>query len=287
VIGHVSADLLRVGGQVHEVPGGAVHHAGITYCRLAAKTAVVTKADHEHDGLLEPLRKAGAAVRRLASARTTRFENIVASDLQARTQRVTAIADAFTPDDLAAIQARAIHLGPLTAREMSPAFIAAAALHASIIFLDAQGFARRVRKGQVESSDWPDQASALCFVHLLKVDEAEACALSGQNRCERAAEVLASFGPREVIVTRGARGAFVLCDGYGHHVRALLPTRIVDTTGAGDAFGAGYLFGRLEGQSVERAGEFAAALASLAIERFGAFDGDRAQVQARCSKRQG
>ncbi|MEU3163360.1 sugar kinase [Streptosporangium sp. NPDC006930] len=53
-------------------------------------------------------------------------------------------------------------------------------------------------------------------------------------------------GDREVIVTRGARGASVRVDGVRHDA-ASLSAPVVDPNGAGDAFVAGYLSALLEG----------------------------------------
>jgi ribokinase len=88
-------------------------------------------------------------------------------------------------------------------------------------------------------------------VGLLLPNSAEAFALSGEEDPERAALALARHVP-EVVVTLGAEGALWTCG--GEVVRAPAPAFTAgDTTGAGDAFAAGFLAARLDGADPGRA----------------------------------
>ena len=58
---------------------------------------------------------------------------------------------------------------------------------------------------------------------------------------------LERLGVQEAAVKLGAEGAVVLADGAVEQVPAAPDVEVVDTTGAGDAFDAGYLHGRLAG----------------------------------------
>jgi len=82
------------------------------------------------------------------------------------------------------------------------------------------------------------------MIDVFLPNEAEALAISKQSDVFSAARVLASHGPL-VVVKRGENGALAV---KGEHVSELhafesevKPTRIVDTTGAGDNFDAGFL----------------------------------------------
>ncbi|MDX2936665.1 adenosine kinase [Streptomyces ipomoeae] len=64
---------------------------------------------------------------------------------------------------------------------------------------------------------------------------------------------------REVVATDGARGAYHLVEGRLSHIPAVPPPApVVDSNGAGDAFAAGYLFGRLAGEPPHRCGLYGA-----------------------------
>ena len=76
-------------------------------------------------------------------------------------------------------------------------------------------------------------------------------------------------GAREVAVKLGSEGAMVWSAGGQHHVPAEEVTP-VDTTGAGDAFDAGYLAARLAGRPPPEAARFGASLAGETIRHPGA-----------------
>ncbi|GGT09641.1 MULTISPECIES: adenosine kinase [Streptomyces] len=71
---------------------------------------------------------------------------------------------------------------------------------------------------------------------------------------ERTLRDIASRGrARTVVATAGADGALLLADGELIRIPAVEPPGpVVDTNGAGDAFAAGFLFGRLNGEDARR-----------------------------------
>jgi sugar/nucleoside kinase (ribokinase family) len=74
----------------------------------------------------------------------------------------------------------------------------------------------------------------------------------------------------EVVVTRGPKGAFVGAKKNCHEIPAMPQGAVVDTTGAGDLFAAGYLFGRTNGFDVSQAGRLASLAAGEIISHIGA-----------------
>jgi ribokinase len=110
-------------------------------------------------------------------------------------------------------------------------------------------------------------------VELLFPNAEEAAALSGEPEAERAAAVLAQRLP-EVVVTLGAAGALWSGGGSVYRVEALPPADaggpVLDTTGAGDAFAAGFLAARLEGAEPEAALSAGCRLAARAVRTPGA-----------------
>lgn len=72
-----------------------------------------------------------------------------------------------------------------------------------------------------------------------------------------------------VVVTSGASGMTVHTKDGKQHVPAVRASKVVDTTGAGDAFTAGFAARVLEGSDLPDAARFGATLASFAIEEMG------------------
>jgi sugar/nucleoside kinase (ribokinase family) len=74
----------------------------------------------------------------------------------------------------------------------------------------------------------------------------------------------------EVVVTRGPNGAFVGSKEHSYEIPAMPRGEVIDTTGAGDLFAAGYLFGRTNGFDLLQAGRLASLAAGEAISHIGA-----------------
>jgi len=87
---------------------------------------------------------------------------------------------------------------------------------------------------------------------------------------EKGAERLLNIGAKIVCVTLGERGCYVADSSTGEsHLIAAYPTDVVDTTGAGDAFAAGFLFGLLRDKSLYESGKTGNLVASFCIREYG------------------
>ncbi len=71
------------------------------------------------------------------------------------------------------------------------------------------------------------------------------------------------------VLTRGAQGAVVLADGKEFEIPAAPVVQVIDTTGAGDQFAAGFLYGFTEGLSIEQCGQLGALAAGEVISHIG------------------
>lgn len=84
-------------------------------------------------------------------------------------------------------------------------------------------------------------------------------------------EIKARYGCALVGLTRGGRGAIVLCEGEFLETSAFqAPGGCVDTTGAGDAFHGGFLYGLLQGEEIEMSLKMGCAVAALGCRALGA-----------------
>ena len=83
-------------------------------------------------------------------------------------------------------------------------------------------------------------------------------------------ELKARYGCAVVGLTKGARGAVALCESQFIDAPACeVPNGCRDTTGAGDAFHGGFLFGLLTGEDVETSLQLANAVAALKCRDLG------------------
>ncbi len=87
---------------------------------------------------------------------------------------------------------------------------------------------------------------------------------------EKGAEGLLNIGAKIVCVTLGERGCYVADSSTGEsHLIDVYPTDVVDTTGAGDAFAAKFLFGLLRDKSLYESGKTGNLVASFCIREYG------------------
>ena len=106
-------------------------------------------------------------------------------------------------------------------------------------------------------------------VDILFANQAEIEALAGVPHLESA--VAAVKGKVEtLVVTRSEEGALATRGGERADVPAEPIARLVDTTGAGDLFAAGFLIGEARGLGVERSLRLGAISAAEVIQHFGA-----------------
>ena len=109
---------------------------------------------------------------------------------------------------------------------------------------------------------------ALGQADLLFCNETEACAVAKAPHAEAAFRKLKDLVP-SVVVTAGARGAYVRHGGVEIHVPAF-PCVPKDLTGAGDMFAGSLLYGLTHGVPVEKAARGACFLAMKVISQIGA-----------------
>ncbi len=105
------------------------------------------------------------------------------------------------------------------------------------------------------------------LVDVLVPNETEALHLTGADTVEEALERLAARVPT-VAVKLGPQGAAAASGAERARAEAI-PATVVDTTGAGDSFNAGFIYGYLKGWPLERALRLGCACGSLSTEAAG------------------
>lgn len=104
--------------------------------------------------------------------------------------------------------------------------------------------------------------------YIVFFNEKELYTLTGKGPLEGSKEVL-SYGPHIVVCTCGKNGAYVSSKNLNFTITAKSLTKIIDSTGAGDAFAAGFLYGLLHDKTLEWSAEFGTRLAAKSLMGFG------------------
>lgn len=107
------------------------------------------------------------------------------------------------------------------------------------------------------------------LIDILFANENELLALTGAADVEAGVAQLADRVPT-LVVTRGEHGALAIQNGTRADVAAEPIEQVVDTTGAGDLFAAGFLHGQAQGRGLEASLKMGAVCAAEIIGHFGA-----------------
>ena len=153
----------------------------------------------------------------------------------------------FDPEEARRAFAKAAALshgaGRTIAFSLSDAFVVERHRHALLAFIDAE-------------------------VDILFANEVEICSLFETDSFDAAVSALRGRVATAAL-TRGAKGSVVL-NGHGDHlIPAAAVDRVLDTTGAGDQYAAGFLYGFTRERDLETCGRLGSLAASEVISHYG------------------
>jgi sugar/nucleoside kinase (ribokinase family) len=107
------------------------------------------------------------------------------------------------------------------------------------------------------------------LIDILFANENELLALAELDDCEEAIARIAAQVP-VLVVTRSEKGAIAISNGERAEVAAEPIDKVVDTTGAGDLFAAGFLHGQAQGWDLAKSLKLGAVCAAEIISHYGA-----------------
>lgn len=272
-IGHITKDKIVTPNRTVYMAGGTSFYFSYAINQLPKDVtfSLVTAMDPTEKEPVEKMLKAGIDVSMNASRNTVFFENIYGENQNDRKQRVLAKADPFTIQQLEHVDAKVFHLGSLLADDF-PTEVVEYLSRKGRVSIDVQGYLREVRDEKVYPIDWKEKLKVLKHTYYLKVNETEMETITGLKDAHEAAKLIHAWGVTEVIITLGSEGSLVYVDDKFYEIPAYPPHEVVDATGCGDTYSAGYLYRRLQGATPTEAGKFAAAMCTIKLEHNGPFN---------------
>lgn len=258
--------------EFNESPGGSAANTAVGLARLGVKTGYIGKVTSGRDGeyLLEAFQHEGVNTKGIIVSKNGRCGTVIGfvdqtgqralyldpgvnSTLKFDEINHEYVTDtkflhltSFASDDPLKAQLKLIDAFPKIAVTLDPGMIYA-----------RRGFNRLrplVKK---------------CFAVL--PNEGELKLLTGKN-CQEGAKVLLDEGVKVVAVKLGDKGCYVT-NGIESHFIMPNKVNVVDTTGAGDAFCAGFIYGLLNGKTLRECGVLGNFVASKVITEMGARSG--------------
>lgn len=107
------------------------------------------------------------------------------------------------------------------------------------------------------------------YVSILFANEDEIKSLYQADEFESAAKQ-ALIDCEIAVLTRGSKGSVVIAEGQYHELKPETVKNVIDTTGAGDAYAAGFLFGLIRGKPLDVCGYLGGIIAGEIISNYGA-----------------
>lgn len=277
LVGHYTQDTIVSASGERLVDGGAFNYGAQVAARMGLKVAAVTRLAEEDFHVVDELTRLGVDVFVRATPQSTRLRlEYPTSNVDERVIYVTSTAGAFTPAEVASMQARVFLIGASMRGEVGLKVIGALGEKETLLAADAQGFVRVARDGKLVYEAWPEQQHVLAHVDVLKTDAVEAKMLTGEADIKVAARILAEVGPNEIVLTH-RDGLLVLADGQYYEAN-FFPQELIGRSGRGDTCIAAYVSKRLTAPPDE-ATIWAAAVTSLKMEAEGPFRRDPGEVE--------
>jgi sugar/nucleoside kinase (ribokinase family) len=258
VVGSLSSDV--VAGAAAR-PGGAAYYAARAFAHVGAAARVVARCGADDAArLVHALESFGLQVTFRPGSRTTEFRFHYEGDH--RVMEVAEVGDPWTPADVrewvsdALDDAQWVHVGALLRGDFSLESLEALAPGRRLL-LDGQGLVRRAVVGPLQRDAEVD-ARIFRALDVLKLNEDEATILAGGLEPEQ----LRALGVPEVLLTLGSAGAVVVTPGLAERIPPVRLDAVIDPTGAGDSFSAGYLSARAKGADPVEAARAAGVVAA-------------------------
>lgn len=287
-VGHFSIDSIFLPDRLKPfvVLGGSAAYVSFAARHLNARASVLSKVGGDFPAAyMWWLRQEDvdlSALIKVENAQTTRFELKYNNDLSNRTLQLNSKAPAITVDDLPqSLKAKAIHIAPI-ANEITYEVAEKLKRCSEFLSIDPQGLVRVFdENGNVTYGSLADKR-LLELANIYKSSQAEIVSVTNQPDLNSAVKAIHDYGVETVIVTLGAKGALLSIENNVYDIPACKPEKIVDPTGAGDAFIGGFLAEYVNGENHLRCAYVGSAVASFVVEAPGpTFFGDKEQIYQR------
>lgn len=255
-------------GQALQVDGGGpVATALVTLARLGARTAMLDVSGDDWRGqkVVAFLRQEGVATKhlRLLEGHEGALAMIFvrAADGARSITYMPSSAPALRPQDVQQDLIQGARFLHLNGRHFEACLQACAYAREAGVRISFDGGAHRFR---------PQLLDLVPLVDLCIVAREFAERYTQETEVEAAAYSMLGDGPECVVITDGQRGSWVYNqEGVAFHQPAFRMERVVDTTGSGDAYHGGFLYGCLREYSLRRSAQMASAVAALNTQAMG------------------
>jgi len=281
----MEAVLSQLSGPLAEAPGGSAGNTIVAMAHLGSNAGLLGKIGSDATGAfyVESLKKSGATDSRIKHGvgPSARCLSMVTPDGERSMFTCLAAASTLSPAELTLADVkncRLVHIEGFLFfnRALIDRLLALSAEAGVDVSLDLGSFT----VVNAVKDDLPGILKK--SVKIVLANEDEARALLGDLSEEETARRLGDLCPLAVLKL-GKRGSIIVQNGNLTRVAPLLVKNVVDTTGAGDTWAAGFLHAWLSGDSMDKCGECGSSLGEEVVQVLGAAlpDAKWAQIRSR------
>ena len=256
--------------QLH--PGGSAANTIVGLARLGLKTAYIGKVGSDEDGriLLEDLKREGVDTKCVIRAEGRSGSALILVDESGNRAILVdpGVNDTirFEEIDLDYVKRfKLLHLTSFICKNGYDSFISQKKIVREVDRVSFDPGAVYAERGLKEMED------ILKYTTVFLPNRAEIEMLFGLDYKDAVEECI-GMGIEVVAIKMGSEGCYIRKGDREYFVKSF-KVNVVDTTGAGDAFNAGFLYGYLKGKDVEECGKLGNLIASYCIQKVGAREG--------------
>ena len=279
IFGNYTKDTIISAAGTRFVDGGGFNYGAHAAACSGLKVAAVTRLAKEDDRVIRSLKSVGVDVYPTFTESSTHMQLEYTTDnVDERILTCPVSAGTYTIDQFAGLEAKSYLINASIRHEVPYEIVEYLSEKDGLVVADAQGFIRIVGKNNIlMNAEWPEKRKILAMVDILKADIVEAKSLTGENNLHHAANILAGWGPKEIVLTH-SDGIVVYVEGDFYEA-TFYPEPLIGRSGRGDTCIASYAARRLSASPAE-AIIWSAALTSLKMEEEGPIKKTTADVEA-------
>ncbi len=286
IIGPVTRDTILKNDSTCKGVGGPVYYQSSVLCALETDVTAVITLGRSEEHLMESFPR-DLKILPIWGMETMAFENRYPDENpNHRIQRACIPSNPVKVSHLSDIHLEtfdSVLVSPLSPYDVPLETLKYISEHEVPVYLGAQGYLRHLDGQKVILKPWKNYKKFLRYVDFLFIDEVEAGVVMGDHSLslDEISRSLSFFGPEDVIITRGSRGSIIYSKSMDdiYRIPAFPSKERVDPTGLGDSYLAAYALRMQETLDHYESGIFASAVSSLKLEKKGAFNGNRQQIE--------
>jgi len=284
IIGPICKDVNTIGKERTKQAGGVTYYTGQALASLGVETTVFGSFNPQDPPNTEGFRFNLVPIE---AQGTITFRNIYDShNYDKRTQEAETPNNRITVSDIPHNKLSGLDyliFGPLYHDNISASTIEEFAKEfegsGTKLVLAPQGMIRYLERDGIVWRNPGNVLEALPYVDYVFLDGMELKFISEEDEIEDGVHCFQEIGADNVIITKASQGSQLFLGDKHYQIRAFTPRELVDPTGTGDSYMAGFLKAQELFEDPLEQGEFAAMTATMVIERKGAFSGTMKEVR--------